>query len=189
MANINAPRGFKLYQLEGKVVRSREYAKTSGQDIYEGDLLMRIPAGTVSVYVAGTAPAAGRVIGVAAASSLSTDADVVQVIDDPEATFICQCDATTAYAVADNGLNCDIAGSPSPDTDLSRSGGSPSPDTDLSRSGQVLDLATKAVTDTLPVKVMELAPQINNNENSAAINADLLVKVNSSERAAGTAGI
>jgi len=176
MANINAPRGFKLYQLEGKVVRSREYAKTSGQDIYEGDLLMRIPAGTVSVYVAGTAPAAGRVIGVAAASSLSTDADVVQVIDDPEATFICQCDATTAYAVADNGLNCDIAGSPSPDTDLSR-------------SGQVLDLATKAVTDTLPVKVMELAPQINNNENSAAINADLLVKVNSSERAAGTAGI
>jgi len=176
MANINAPRGFKLYQLEGKVVRSREYAKTSGQDIYEGDLLMRIPAGTVSVYVAGTAPAAGRVIGVAAASSLSTDADVVQVIDDPEATFICQCDATTAYAVADNGLNCDIAGSPSPDTDLSR-------------SGQVLDLATKDVTDTLPVKVMELAPQINNNENSAAINADLLVKVNSSERAAGTAGI
>jgi len=176
MANINAPRGFKLYQLEGKVVRSREYAKTSGQDIYEGDLLMRIAAGTVSVYVAGTAPAAGRVIGVAAASSLSTDADVVQVIDDPEATFICQCDATTAYAVADNGLNCDIAGSPSPDTDLSR-------------SGQVLDLATKDVTDTLPVKVMELAPQINNNENSAAINADLLVKVNSSERAAGTAGI
>jgi len=53
----------------------------------------------------------------------------------------------------------------------------------------VLDLATKAVTDTLPVKVMDLAPQINNNENSAAINADLLVKVNSSERAAGTAGI
>lgn len=176
MANNDAPRGFKLLQGEGKVVRTRDYAKTASAVIYEGDLLMRVPAGTVQPYVKGTIATAGRVIGVAVAASAAADTDPVKVIDDPEATFVAQVDGATAFAVADAGMNADIQSSPSPDTDLNR-------------SGQVIDMSTKAVTATLPVKVFGLANQINAEENSAAINADVVVKINSTERAAGVAGI
>ncbi len=174
MANLDAPRGLVLLQLEGKVVRTREYAKTAGQIIYKGDLVMRVPAGTVQAYVAGTAPAAGIAIGVAAHHSLAANTDKIAIIDDPEASYVMQ--TADAYAVADNGLNADIAAAPSANTSLNF-------------SGQEVDMATKAATATLPLKLIELANEINGAENVAGVNADVIVKINSVERGAGTVGI
>jgi len=174
MANLDAPRGLRLLQLEGKVVRTREYAKTAGQIIYKGDLLMRVPAGTVQVYIAGTAAGAGIPIGVATHHSLAAKTDPVSVTDDPEASYVIQ--TADAYAVADNGLNVDIAAAPSANTSLNF-------------SGQEVAMATKAATATLPLKLIGLANEINGAENVAGANADVIVKINNVERGAGTTGI
>jgi len=169
MANLDTPRGFRLYQLEGKVVRAREYVKTAGQNVYEGALVKRVAAGTLQV----AAPADSGIVGVAAATSLATDPDVVMVFDDPEATFVAE--TTGVFAAGDEGVNVDIAAG----TD----------DTNLLRSGQIIDMATKATTANLPFKIIKLANPINQEENLAGANADVLVKLNNCERAAGTAGI
>lgn len=170
MANVFDPRGFRLFQNEGKTVRTRNYAKTASAVIYEGDIVKRVAAGTVEVATAG----GGSVVGVAARTSLAADT-TIDVIDDPEATFVGQCDNVTAYAAADNGLNVDIAAG--------------TPDTSLNRSGQVIDMNTKAVTATLPLKIIGLAPAINGNDNIANASATLLVKLNQVERGAGVVGI
>lgn len=170
MANTNDPRGFILVHSDGKAVKSRRYAKTTGAAVYEGDLVKRVAAGTVETAGAG----ATNVVGVAARYASATD-DTLDVFDDPDATFKVQSDGTTAYAVADNGLNVDIAAG--------------TPDTALNRSGQIVDMATKAVTATLPIKILGLAEGVNGGENGAGVNALLLVKLNDVERNDGTVGI
>lgn len=170
MANVVGPFGFRLYQLEGKVVRTRNYAKTASQVVYEGALVKRVAAGTVEVSGAGIT----TVVGIAARTSLAADT-TVDVYDDPEATFIAQCDGTTAYAVADNGQNVDIAAG----TD----------NTTLARSGQVIDMATKATTAGLPLKIIGLAPTYNGVDNAAGTSANLLVVLNQSERGPGAVGV
>jgi hypothetical protein len=173
MANINDPRGFIPYKKEGKLYKARAYDKTASAVIYRGDLLKRIAAGTISVYVVGDSE---PIVGVAAHYSAAASTDPIHVYDDPEMEFICQVDATTAFALADRGLNVDILATPVPDTALNQ-------------SGQVIDMSTKATTATLPLKVLDLAPAINQEENSAAINADIIVKVNRSERGNLATGI
>ena len=169
MANIDAPRGLKLYQIEGKTARSRSYTKTAAVAIYKGALLKRVAAGTVQKHEDGdTDP----IVGVAAAYAAAADSEVF-VYDDPEATFIIQ--SADAYAVADNGLNADIIDG----TD----------NASLLYSGQEIDMSSKATTATLPLKIIGLAPEINGQENAAGSNADLLVKINAHERSAGVAGI
>lgn len=175
MANLNAPRGLKPYQMEGKTVRSRNYAKTASEEIFKGDLLMRVPAGTVEQYVAGTALAAGVIVGVAMHYSAAANTDPVAVMDDPEATYIAE--TTGTFDLVDIGLNADI-------------GAAPAGDADLGRSAMVVDMATKAATVTLPLKIFGLAPAVNGEDNAAgAANADILVKINQTERAVGQVGI
>jgi hypothetical protein len=157
--------------MEGKTVRTRRYAKTAAAVVYEGDLVKRVAAGTLQVAAAGDTD---RIVGVAARTSLAADG-YVDIIDDAEATFQAQSDGTTAYAVADNGQNVDIAAG--------------TPDTSLEKSGQLVDMATKGTTATLPLKIIGLAPAINGGENGAGVNALLLVKLNHVERGAGVAGI
>lgn len=170
MANVDDPRGFRLFQTEGKQVRTRQYAKTASAVILEGALLKRVAAGTVEAAGAGETP----IVGVAAHYSAATDTDPVSVIDDPEATFVAQ--TADAYAVADNGLNVDIV--------LGSAGGP-----DSKRSGDEINMSTKAATATLPFKIIGLAPEINGVSNVAGANADILVKLNNSERGAGTTGV
>lgn len=172
MANTSDPRGFLPYQNEGKVVRSRNYRKTASAVVYEGDLVKRVAAGTVET--AGAGITAG-IVGVAARTSLASD-DTVDVYDDPEGTFLCETDGSVAYAIADDGANVDIAAG--------------TPDTSLNRSGQIIDMSTKATTATLPFKIIGLPPQgINGVANGAGVSATILVKLNNSERGAGTTGI
>lgn len=171
MANTADPRGFILVKAGGKETQQNNYAKTASAVVYEGDLVKRVAAGTVEVCGAGVT---AGIVGIAARTSLAADT-TVDVYDDPDAEFVCQSDATTAYAVAMNGLNTDIAAG--------------TPDTSLNRSGQVLDLNTAATTATLPIKVLGLAAGINGGENGAGINALLRVKLNNTEAKAGTTGV
>ena len=169
MANANNPRGFIPYQNEGNTLRSRQYTKGAAA-IYQGDLLVRVADGTVQTSAAGETT--NQFVGIAAHYAAASATEVA-VYDDPDATYVAQCDGTTAYAVADNGSNVDIAA------------GTPVGE----RSGQLIDMNTKAATATLPFKVIGLAPKINDAENGAGVNADLLVKLNDCERGAGAAGI
>lgn len=172
MANTNDPRGFLPYTNGGKAIRTANYAKTASAVVYEGDLVKRVAAGTVET--AGAGITAG-IVGVAARTSLASDT-TVDVYDDPKAVYLCQTDGTTAYAVADNGQNADIAAG--------------TPDTSLNRSGQLIDMATKNTTATLPFKILGLAPQgINGAENGAGVNATILVVLNNSEQGAGATGV
>lgn len=173
MANVDDPRGFRLYQKEGKTVRTRDYAKSAATEIFEGSLLKRVAGGTVEPAAAGDS-ATLPIVGVAAHYSAAADTDPIAVIDDPEATFIAQ--ATGTYADADNGLNADIS--------VGTAGGP-----DSRRSGSEIDMGTKAATATLPFKIIERAPQINSADNDPGTETDLLVKLNQSERGAGTTGI
>jgi hypothetical protein len=170
MANVDDPRGFLPYLIDGKTAKTRDYAKTAAAVVYEGDLVKRVAAGTVETSGAGVT----TIIGVAAHFAAAADS-VVALYDDPDMEFLVQSDGAVAYAVADNGLNVDIAAG--------------TPDTTLRRSGQIVDIATKATTATLPIKILALGPEINSAANGAGVNALLRVKLNNVERSAGTTGV
>lgn len=167
MANVVAPFGFRLFQTEGNSVRTRNYTKTAAI-IYEGDLVFRNNTGSVLRAPAGSA----NIVGVAAHYA-AADATEIAIIDDPDATYQAQVDSTTAYALADNGLNVDLAAGTAVGT----------------RSGQVINMATAATTATLPFKIIGLAPPINSNGNVVGVNATILVTLNQCERGAGSVGI
>ncbi len=82
---------------------------------------------------------------------------------------------STTIAAADYGLNVDVAAG--------------TPDTSLLQSGMLLDMATAAVTATLPFKILGLAAGVNGDPNTAAANATLLVKINSVQGHFGALGV
>lgn len=173
MANADAPRGFRPYQKEGKCYCSREYAKTAATEILEGAALKRVAGGTVEPAAAGD-----QVVGIATRYSPATES-VVDVLDDPEATYICQVSNGNFSSPADHGQNANLA-----------VGTAQGPDS--RRSGNTVDYATLGVGATLQFKIIDIAPQINqepNDGDGSEANTDILVKVNHAERAAGTAGI
>jgi len=171
MANTNDPRGFLPYKAGGKEMIARPYAKTASAVLYPGDLVKRVAAGTVEVCGAGVT---AGIVGVCAAYAAAADADAY-VFDDPAITYIGQCDGTTAYAVADNGQNVDVAAG--------------TPDTGLRTSGMLIDMNTKNTTATLPFKILGLAPGVNGGENAAGVNALLILKLNAIEAKPGSTGV
>jgi hypothetical protein len=171
MANTNKPRGFIPYTNNGKALRTTTYTKTASAVLYEGDLVKRVAAGTVEVCGAGVT---AGIVGVAARYSPASET-TVEIYDDPGAIYLAQVDGTTAYAVADNGQNVDVAAG--------------TPDTTLNRSGMLIDMNTKNTTATLPFKVLGLANGINGDENAAGVNALIKVQLNASEGKPGSTGI
>lgn len=138
--------------------------------------VVQIAAGTVS------APIVGVVVGFKTdPTNLNTPqyrtastGRYVLVADDPNIVFEVQEDAVGgALAVADVGLNADVivgAGS-----------------TTTGASGMQLDTSTKAVTATLPLRVMGFSQRQDNEVGSA--NAKVLVTINSHANANGVAGV
>lgn len=155
MASVDKVYGFRLYDTAGKQPYCRKYTKTTGAAIYPGDAVKLVAAGTVSKFANGD----GKVLGIAAeyATSASTE---VWVYDDPGFRYEVQADTAAA---ADIGLNADISG-----TDTA--------DTDLRTSGNELLNATFAVTATLPFKILEISDNPDNDE--AGANVDLIVGLN-----------
>jgi hypothetical protein len=172
MANIADPMGFVPVTAGGKELTVKYYTKTAGAVLYPGDLVKRVAAGTVEV--AGAGITAG-LVGICAAYSAAAATDDVPIYDSPSGLFVGQCDATTAYAAADNGQNVDVAAG--------------TPSTTLFRSGMVIDMATKNTTATLPFKILGLAPAVNLNDNVVGVSARLLLRFNASEAKPGSTGV
>lgn len=156
MANVDRIYGFRLFKNAGREIRAVKYTKTAGAAIYPGDAVKLIAAGTVSKFAQGD----GKVLGVCAeyATSAATE---IYVYDDPQALFEAQ---ITTFAAADVGLNTDISGTDTPDTDLRQ-------------SGNELDAGENATTVGLPFKLLGLSPKAGN---EVGADADVLVKMNNS---------
>lgn len=172
MANIADPMGFVPVKTGGKELLVGYYPKTASEVLYPGDLVKMVAAGTVQVCGAGVT---SGIVGVCAAYSAAADTADVPVYDEAGGEYIGQCDGTTAFAAADIGMNVDVAAG--------------TPSTSLRRSGMVIDMATKAVTATLPFKIIGLAPQVNGNDNVVGVSARLRLRLNVSYNKAGVVGI
>lgn len=150
MANTNAPFGLAPHKGEGCEHRVRYYKKTAAGNIYLGDAVKMVAAGTVEVAAAGDV-----IIGVAAETKLANEATgKIAVFDDPNAEFIAQ--ITGAWAdPADIGQCYNIVANAA--------------DTSLKRSKHELDYSSGGVTATLQFKVLGLLDRGSNAAGSYAI--------------------
>lgn len=161
MANTNAPFGFWQWSGTGSAPTYEQVEVQivyNAAAIYYGDPVKPDANGYVIVGAPSAVPVAGIFVG---CSYLSTSmkrqvwsnywpgSDVAStagpvkgyIINDPNAKFICQTDATGATQAAVN-INCDFAiGTPNAANGL---------------SGAYLDISTLAVTATLPFRVISL---------------------------------
>lgn len=143
-----------------------------------------VPAVTIA---AATGPIRGVIVGIADSKAAMAKIDnpnstvrpaaaqskwwYVMVVDDPDVIFEVQEIGTgTPLAAADIGLNTNLV--------VGTNNGFV--------SGWLLDNATEAVTATLQVRILGLAPRI---DNAYGAFAKWHVKINSHELAAGTAGL
>ena len=152
MANVDDPRGF-IPLHTGKPVRVRRYAKATGAAIYQGDLVSLAADGEVDPAANG----GGKCLGVAAEYASSTDTEIA-VYDDPDTTFIAQCDGS--FALADVGLNADIVATTGSGL----------------TSAHEVQSASLATTVSLPLKVIGLSPKPKGNV--VGTNAVVEVKLN-----------
>lgn len=121
MANVDNPRGFwPVGHLCGAPITTREFIVTTGQTIYQGDLLKCVDAGTVEESDANDGVI---VVGVAAEyvdDSGSAGGKKIRVYCDPYILFGVQCDSGTApAATAVFSTANHVAGSGSSTTKLS----------------------------------------------------------------------
>ena len=121
MANVDAPKGcWPIRHLCGGQIRANSYTVTTGETIYQGDVVELDAAGTVGVAEAGDATA---VIGVAAEyidDSGSAGGKKILIYDDPNIVFGIQQQTGGTVAADDVGLSADhVAGSGSTTTKLS----------------------------------------------------------------------
>lgn len=87
MANVDNPRGlWPLYHAGGGVVRTNTYIVTTGQTIYQGDPVIAVTGGTVSLSSDDSGILS---IGVAANRSTAGSAagETIEVYDDPMIVF------------------------------------------------------------------------------------------------------
>lgn len=121
MANVDNPRGFwPVAHLCGGQIQTREFIVTTGQVIYQGDLLKVMAAGTVEESDANDGVI---VIGVAAeyvTDAASAGGKKIQVYCDPYIVFGVQADTGTAPTAADLFAQANhVAGAGSATTKLS----------------------------------------------------------------------
>lgn len=163
MANTQSPFGFQVFQSDGKQNRVREYAKAAGI-IYAGDAVKMTSAGDVTVAAAGDV-----ILGVSAEYKASADTTIA-VLDDPDATFIGQVDAS--FALTDVGQNANITANAG--------------DASLKRSTQDIDVASFGGSASLQFKILELLDRPGNEVGSFAI---IVVKPNNHFYANGVTGV
>lgn len=160
MANKNQAKGLAPAE---RLLRARKYV--AGSTVYPGDPVAIAADGAVDPSV--TPP----LIGVALNYALAGEA--VMVADHPDQIFAVEADE--ALAQTDVGGNFDlILGSPS---------------TLYKRSAAILDGSSIATTATLAVKMLGIAPGVDNA--AGADNVDVLVKINNHSLGShtGTAGL
>lgn len=109
MPNVDIRTGFTpIDHLTGGAFRTREYIVTTGQTIYQGDLVSVTTAGTVSAAAAG---AGTIVVGVAAeyvSDAASAGGKKIKVYDDPDIIFAVQTQSGVTTSLADSMfITCD----------------------------------------------------------------------------------
>ena len=190
MANANTPFGLKpVRQAGGAPHNSADnmyyHPASDATALYIGDPVIKngsadaagIPgvirataAGAITGVVVGFVP--DGVTNTAGYGAAST-AYYVLVCDDPDQLYEIQEDSVGgALAAADIGLNADFINAAG--NNYTR------------RSGAMLDTSTKAVTATLPLKIVGLTPRPGND---IGANAKVLVKINNHTEALGVVGI
>lgn len=136
MANTSIVDGFRPW---GRCLRETPYV--AGGTIYKGDLVKFKSDGTVEVSAAGAAGCLG------AAMHYAVSGDTVNVADEPSQQFVAQAD-DTIDAQTDFNLNYNITvGTAS---------------TKYRRSAMQIDGSTQASDSNLPIKVLRLLPDPQN---------------------------
>lgn len=191
MANVNRTNGLRLYKnVEDAALTEYFIPNTDATAVFVGDLVKldstgdTVAAGGLGKGVRSVVQATpgGAVVGVVVGFKVDpTNLNVqyraastgryVLVADDPEALFEVQEDAVGgALTVSDVGLNADfIVGAGS---------------TVTGTSGMQLDTSTKAVTATLPLKIVEFSQRQDNEPGNA--NAKVVVQLNNHQLRGGT---
>ena len=174
MANKDAPFGLKPVRMMGGAPYSggqSRYRIASGATtpIYQGDLVTQLTAGVLGRHAAtGTVPIVGVFNGVSYTDpttgeqvfknyypgSIAASDIVANVIDDANVVFEVQADDT--FPVADLFGNFDIVDN------------SPVGDTSSGISNQEVDVTTGATTATLPLKVIDISEDPDNDDVASA---------------------
>jgi hypothetical protein len=174
MANNNSSFGLKPVRMMGGAPYSggqSRYRIASGATtpIFQGDLVTQLTAGVIGRHTAtGTVPIVGVFNGVQYTDpttgeqvfnnyypgSIAASDIIASVVDDPNVVFEVQADA--AMPVADLFGNFDIVD------------GSPVGDTSSGISNAELDVGTGATTATLPLKVLDISQDPDNDDVSSA---------------------
>ena len=174
MANKDAPFGLKPVRMMGGAPYSggqSRYRIASGATtpIFQGDLVTQLTAGVIGRHAAtGTVPIVGVFNGVSYTDpttgeqvfknyypgSISASDIVANVIDDSNVVFEVQADDT--FPVADLFGNFDIVDN------------SPVGDTSSGISNQEVDVTTGATTATLPLKVIDISEDPDNDDVASA---------------------
>tara|TARA_A100001515_G_scaffold53561_1_gene42438 strand:- start:1940 stop:2527 length:588 start_codon:yes stop_codon:yes gene_type:complete len=174
MANKDAPFGLKPVRMMGGAPYSggqSRYRIASGATtpIFQGDLVTQLTAGVIGRHAAtGTVPIVGVFNGVSYTDpttgeqvfknyypgSIAASDIVANVIDDSNVVFEVQADDT--FPVADLFGNFDIVDN------------SPVGDTSSGISNQEVDVTTGATTATLPLKVIDISEDPDNDDVASA---------------------
>lgn len=161
MANKDQSMGFRPH---GKLKQANPYQ--AGGTIYPGDIVKLDANGQCVQAAAGTAKACG------VALNYAVSGGTVMVADSPDQLFVGQADDATIDAQTDINLNYNITvGTAS---------------TLYKRSAMEVDASTGATDSNLPVRVLRLAPAV---DNALGDQADVVVKINNHQLGDATEGI
>lgn len=190
MANISRPFGFRpvMYQGGAKYsgqVRQYHVPASDGTALAPGDLVKLTGAGdangvaTVTRVTANTDLTVGAVVGFVADRTYenqifrsASTLRYVLVADDPNLVYEAQANAAFA-AATDPGLNAGVTFTAVGATGM---------------SNMQIDMATKATTATLPVRILGLKQSVENDITDTS-NLKVLVMINSHQFKVGTAGL
>lgn len=162
MSNANRPHGFSPYE---EIQRESPYV--AGGTIYPGDLVRMNSSGLVVVASADTNPNLG------VSAQYATSGQEVKVWDGPDQKFMVQCDSGGSVDIEQTacGLNYQVVVT--------------SGDTSYKQSRQELDASTGASDSNLPLRMLAIAPILNN---GGGVNAKVVVSLNNRQLAPGTVG-
>jgi hypothetical protein len=147
----------------GRVERAEVYVAQSV--IYKGDFVKKNAAGTVE-----RAAASDALVGVALSNAAA--AEEVLVADHPEQLFMIQSDSADIDAQADIGLNYNVVVATA--------------NTTYKRSGMELDGSTGATDSTLPLRLVRIAKDA---DNELGANVKCIVKINRHQNSTAVEGV
>lgn len=163
MANKDQPRGAVPY---GRLRNASKYE--AGSEIRAGDFVTMADDGQIDPVAVDGSSYTSNVLGVAL-SNANSAGDPVLVADDPNQKFIVQADGADIDARTDINLNYAILAT--------------AHNSAYKKSQHELDSDTGDTTATLPLKLLEVMPRI---DNALGAQVDCIVQINNHKLSGGT---